>query len=779
MKESNGNGGLLIWPVRRGLMAVTMAYLVGVFLSVRIVLPVYMTVIFCALLLGFAALRLAGRKSAVLCFCAVFLLLGNGLAGRQLMLRDRPTGTKAYIEGTVASIEKEDRIVLRDVVIDGERELLRHAAVTLLPPDDEDAPAADVPEVGQRIGGTGRLFSPDEPRNPGGSNGRYRALVRGYELSGYLENDWRAEGEGTLTIGECFRRLRMKLAGHVRLLFGEHAALFLGVMLGDRSELDTEITHALQMTGTAHILTVSGLHLSMIALAVSWVLDQTALGRRRRFAVIGAVLLMFTGLTGGAAGTVRAMIMAMLREYARVRGRRYEPLTALSCAALLMTLVKPVWALDASFQFSFFVVLGIVLLSGGVARMRSRRRQTLSRARSFARGLISVMGVSLCAQTAALPMQLLLYGYVPLLSLPMNILCGFIMPFVMLGGWLSALLGMVSFRLGWLAARAAAMPAMLFEAVGVHAASFSHAIVRLPAPYAFSVFLFALLMMLLSGRIRFGRQRKAAAVMLAAIIVLSYLPRLDLRPRYVQIDVGQGDAALFRTGRKAVVIDVGPEDSDDLFRYLRHEGLHVEAVVLSHLDEDHMGALERLLNSEIGIPAVVLPIGSLDGKTEDPLAQLLVHLEDTKLHEVKRGDLLRISNLSMLTLSPQDAAEDSNEQSLVLHARMEGVTFLLTGDLPADSEPDRLPRSDVLKAAHHGSRDSTSETLLEKVRPEIALISAGEDNWYGHPHGEVLMRLEDAGAQIFRTDRNGCITLWLKDGSIKAETFLSGRTSGL
>lgn len=770
---NEGNVKLLIFPVRRALTAVTMSYLCGVFLSVHWALPVNMIVVFCALLLGLAAMRLARRKGAVLCICCIFLLLGNGLAGRELLFREKPTGTQTQIEGIVIAIEKEHRVMLADVIIEGERKLSRPAVVSLLPPKNQELPAEPTPKIGQRVSGTGRLFSPDEPRNPGGMNGRYRALVRRYELSGYLQDGWKAEGESRFSLKECFRQARLAISAHTERLFGERAGLFMGVMLGDRSALDEEITQALRLTGTAHILTVSGLHLSMIALAVIRLLDQTALGRRGRFALLSAVLAAFTALTGGAAGTVRAMIMAMLREYAHVRGKRYEPLTALSCAALLMAVINPVWPLDASFQFSFFVVLGIVLLSGGVAEMRNRRKQTLSRARGVARMVFSAVGISLCAQISALPMQLMLYGYVPLLSLPMNLICSLLLPFMMLGGWISVLLGAFSFRLGWLAAQASALPAVLFEAIGMRAASFSYAIARLPAPYPASVFLFALLLMLLSRKIRFGNLRAAAAALLAVSVVLTYVPRLDPRARYVQLDVGQGDAALFREGRNAVIIDAGPTDCYELLRYLRYEGLLVKAVVLSHMDQDHAGGLNVLLDSEIAIPAVILPKGTLDNEQDDPLVMRLCQ-EGIALYEAGRGDQIEIGKLNMLALTPQRYSLDGNENSLVLHAKIEDVSFLLTGDLPAESEPDDLPPCDVLKVAHHGSKSSTSERLLAQVMPKYALISVGADNWYGHPNRQTLERIDDAGAKTLRTDREGCITLWLNESEIKAETFLRG-----
>ena len=768
-------GRLLLWPFRRRLMSVTLAYLGGVYLSVRFVLPATYALTLCALFLVLAAMRFAWRKGALLCMCVAFLLLGNLRAGGELARFDLPTGTKAYIEGTVSAIEREHRVVLSDVVVEGERMLSRPAVVTLRPPEDERIPIAETPKVGQRVVGRGRLFSPDVPRNPGGVNWRYSALADGYELSGYLLDGWKAEGEERFSVRECFRKARVYLLDVVDRLFGERAALFQGVMLGEKKALDQALKQSLQLTGTAHVLTVSGLHLTMIAAALSTMLEKILCGRKTRFAVMTAFLAAFTGLTGCAAGTVRATIMALMRELARIRGRRYEPLTALSLAALLMTLVNPVWALDGSFQFSFFVVLGILLLSGGVAEMRNRRTQTLSPAKSAVRGLLSAAGVSFCAQIAALPIQLLFYGYVPLLSLPMNLLCGFLMPFLLLGGWVSTLIGVPVPPLGALTAKIACLPAMLFEWISMHAALFSHAILRLPAPYPISILFFALLMMLLSRRIRFGSRRSAAALLMAALTAVTYGPRFDPQARYVQLDVGQGDASLFRWGRKAVIVDVGPEDSYELLRYLRNEGLFVEAVILSHLDKDHAGALKLLLESEIRIPAVAMPVGADAKRPAEPVeaALELIKEKGIALHGIRRGNQMTVGDLSMLALAPEDAAEERNDDSLVLHAQLDGVSFLLTGDLPSSAEPESLPQCDVLKVAHHGSKSSTSEELLAQVRPKLALISVGADNWYGHPSRDVLERLKEAGTFALRTDQRGCITLRLADGTYSVGCFVS------
>jgi len=130
--------------------------------------------------------------------------------------------------------------------------------------------------------------------------------------------------------------------------------------------------------------------------------------------------------------------------------------------------------------------------------------------------------------------------------------------------------------------------------------------------------------------------------------------------------------------------------------------------------------------------------------------------------------------VSFDVLSPDDALLGSNERSLLLYAQVEGVSFLLAGDLPIESEPSFVPQADVLKVAHHGSRNATSDAFARMASAELAIISVGEGNWYGHPHERVLQALE--GAKIMRTDRDGCIVLSLHKGHTKSTYFCQEST---
>ncbi|MDO5377329.1 MAG: DNA internalization-related competence protein ComEC/Rec2 [Clostridia bacterium] len=747
-------GALFCFPVRRRLAAVTLAWLAGIGLSQWWAFPWRAGLLFCALFAAAGMVCAARRTSALLCFAAAMMIAGNAAAGFQLAVRDEPTPPRTAFSGTVIALESEFRVRLGDVEIgaDGEekRSCARTVVVTLML---EEGEAREGARVGQRISGTGRLFAQDEARNPGEANRRVQAICDGYELSGYLLPGWEAQGEAVFSFSESMRRLRLSLISRIDAVFGEHAPLFEGVMLGERSAMDSEVIGAMRMTGIVHVLTVSGLHLSLIALAISKLLRRLPVGKWARFGLEVTALAFFAALTGAAAGTIRALVMAAMRSLAVCRGRRYDPLTALGAAALGMTAVCPVLALSASFQFSFYTVLGMLLLG----HLGARRG-----------GLWSGAAMSVSAQIAAMPMQLLLYGYLPLLALPMNLLGGALVPVIMLGGWMVLGISGIAPALGFAAAKGLGWVSGAFEQASVFAASIEGSVLRLPAPYAPALILFAVWMALCSKRIRFGRARRGAAVLTALLLAATYAPRFCPAARYVQLDVGQGDAALLRVGRQAVLVDVGPKSSYAALRYLRHEGLFVDLVFLSHLDEDHAGALGSLLRSEIGVGGIALPKGAMDEAVSGAVSEAMALAAEmgVPFYEVQRGERIETAAAEFDVLSPDDSLSGDNERSLVLFADVQGMPMLLTGDLPTSGERDDFPDCTLLKVAHHGSKYATSAAFLAQTTPEIAVISVGAGNSYGHPTQRVLEDLQAAGATILRTDESGCITVWPKTGRI-------------
>ena len=742
-------------PVRRKLFACSAAYLCGIYAARAAKLPVLFYGLAGVLFLAAGILRLKQRKSALVFVMAALMMLGGLRITGQLRIRDSATLPGTAIAGTVIKKESNYRVYLDDVMLEGQT-LKRPVLVTLMLADEaaEDVPVP--PAIGQRIEGIGRLFEQEEKRNPGGIDKRIQALCDGYDLSGYVLSGWKTEGKAVFSLWEWFREAQIWLSERIGWLFGEDAPLFQAIMIGDRRGMDADVIQAMRLTGVAHLLTVSGMHLTLMALALRRCLSALRAGPKRTFAVLAVLLGAYTCITGFAAGTVRAYIMVMLRELARRSGRQYDPMTALGAAALVMTLIRPVWALSASFQFSFFVVLGILLLSAQVER---RLKGNAAQGGRFSR-IRKVLALSASAQFAAMPMQLALYGYIPLLALPVNLICGAMMPLMMLGGWGTLLAGLIFAPLGQPMARAVGLCAQGVQLLSTAAGAGIDGILRLPAPGMGLVGVFALFMMAISSRFYIQKHRKVLCGLLIAVIILGYIPRFYVGEQYVQMDVGQGDAALFRKGRHAVLVDVGPAQDYAMLRYLRHEGLYVDLVVLSHLDEDHAGALDVLLGSEIEIERVAMPVGALEDAGSETVLMALETARERGI-EIKmyqKGDRIETDIVALDVLSPEPHMQGSNERSLALYAQMSGLRVLTLGDLPTDCEMEEIPPCDVLKVAHHGSAYATSSRLIEKAGAKAAVISVGRNN-YGHPSSRVLQDLEAAGTTIYRTDTSGCITV--------------------
>ena len=759
------------FSVRRTLFALCAAYLAGIYFSGCVSISEPILHIISVLCVCAGVIRLHTRRSALFFLLGFMLIAGYCAAVRELSVYDRATQPGVSIEGVITRKTKDLRVMLSDVVVNGETALKRPVLVTLMVEEDENGELLEVREacIGQRVAGTGRLFEQEMVRNPGGVDRRIQAISEGYDLSGYILPGWTAEGNGRFSLHEACRQAKMHLSAQIGELFGESAPLYQAMLIGDRTHIEQELVQAMRLSGVAHLLTISGMHLTMIAHAVSWLLMRTPLGRRTSFVIKAMVVVGYTCLTGGAAGTVRACIMTLHKETALLCGRRYDPLTALAAAALCMTIVNPVWALSASFQFSFFVVLGIHLFYRQVSAAFRKCAGGLAAFRRIA----DLLAVSACAQTSAVPMQLMFYGYMPLLALPMNLLCSMLMPALMLGGWAALFLRWVLPPAGLAAAKVIRVGALAMEQLSTAVAGQGWALLRLPAPYAWTVGAFTLLLLGMSKQFSWRKGRKGFSFLMAIVIALAYLPRFDPAAQYVQLDVGQGDGAVLRKGRKAVLIDVGPEDEYAMLRYLRHEGLKVDAVVLSHLDEDHAGALGVLLDSEIQIGRIIMPTDAGEESASEAVRNALQKARDAgiQMEGVQQGDEILSDVCALTVLSPREEIEGSNERSLAVYTDLEGLRVLTLGDMPSKCEMEDVPACDVLKVSHHGSRHATSLNLIKSAEPEVAIISVGR-NSYGHPHERVLTDLEACGAHVYRTDASGCVRVRVNSEGYSVKPFI-------
>lgn len=255
------------------------------------------------------------------------------------------------------------------------------------------------------------------------------------------------------------------------------------------------------------------------------------------------------------------------------------------------------------------------------------------------------------------------------------------------------------------------------------------------------------------------------------------------------LDIGQGDCLFLRTKKFTCLIDGGSSDVSSVGKYriepfLKSQGVAaLDLVFISHGDADHMNGIEEMLERQeqgIRIQGLVLPPKSIWDEKLETLARSAVE-NKTKVYSMQQGEILRMGSLSLQCIQPEakSSLTPGNEASMVLSVEYEAFSMLCTGDTEGAGETlliQNLPKKNytVLKVAHHGSKNSTKDTFLKVCSAPYALISAGRDNRYGHPHEETIQRLQEDGSNIITTQKAGAIMLWTDGEKVQISSYLSG-----
>lgn len=574
------------------------------------------------------------------------------------------------------------------------------------------------------------------------------------------------------------------------------AAVLAGSVCGDRAPIRSRgLDDAFATCGVSHLVAVSGGHLAILAGTLAALLGKTRLGPGVRGSLALGVIALFIVFCGAPASAVRAGIMSCVSFGGSLVGRRSHALSSTCAAALAMALLDPYVSGQLGFLLSVASVVGICLFGSYVSheldvltrmprhpgRGQPALVHTLGRLRS---NICDALGVSLVAQLFTLPLTCPAFGEVSLIAPLANlVLAPLFACLVSLGLAAAALTPLSALQFPVLAAAEGVSQA--FCVVLCALARLPLACLPMEASAAPMLAILCAASAALYGVWPTPRKRillRGAAALAGGSVAL-LLGLCLLQPaRVCVLDVGQGDAILVADGSTAVLVDTGPDEK--VSQALARQGIiHLDAIVLTHLHDDHVGGVDDLVG-RVGCNRVLVAGGVTDQIPED-LSASITKLSGHAAEEISYGDTIRAGSFSLRVVSPTEPVDgsenaDSLELALTYEHNGNGLSALLTGDAERDGTGACLARGDVgdidfLKVGHHGSELSLTSEEAAALDPEVSVASAGEGNKYGHPREECVDALEGADSVFLCTKDVGTVTV--RPGA-RGPVVSSERTSG-
>ena len=557
------------------------------------------------------------------------------------------------------------------------------------------------------------------------------------------------------------------------------------MLLGEKSEMDPDTKELYQVSGIGHILAISGLHLSFIGIGAYRIFRRMT-GSYTAGGIAGILLLvLYVMMIGFTVSAVRALVMFLFRVGADMTGRHYDSPTALAAAAAAVLLWRPLSLYDGGFWLSFGAVFAMIIVL------------------PIFKGLpVQGFWASVSINLTILPVMLFYFFEFPPYSLLLNL---FVIP-LMSAMLLLGLLGSAAYAAGIPIAvfglRICKVILWLYEkcceiGMGIPGARMIAGKPRLWQIAAYYILLAAALVFLrrlrrkeikkASGMETTGRIKIMPLLALAAgIFILTFRFGEEGRLSVTILDVGQGDGIFIQgPAGGTYLIDGGSSDIKKVGQYriepfLKSRGVgKLDYVLISHGDSDHMNGVADLIERRkigIEIGTLVLPMQEAWDESLCSLADM-ARQAGIQVAEIGPGQGIQEKEAALFCIQPAkgDEIQPGNEASMVLALSSGEFDMLLSGDVEGKGEElltERLTKTEqartweVLKVAHHGSRNSTSERFLQSVQPAFAIISAGEQNRYGHPHQETLVRLKERGIKIYSTQDKGAVMIEVKDGKM-------------
>lgn len=730
------------------------------------------------------------------CLLCILLVCIAVCAGKDKVIKElRPSPMELYVqEGERIALtgrvyERQDRetyqiLYLKDNSIENREQSFKESRVLVYNEAKEDI------HIGQtvRIAGEALFFEP--AYNPGNFDQKLYYRKQGIHGAVWAEDVEIIDKTMRLFADRLYELRIAWKSVFLRHMPAEDGTALSAMILGEKAEMDKGLKELYRANGIGHVLAISGLHLSFIGAGLYQLLRR-ATGSYKMGGVAGiAFLLLYVLLIGFTVSAVRALVMFLFRVGADMAGRHYDAPTALSVAAAIVLLWRPLSVYDGGFWLSFGAVMALLVVVPSIQRSAYPREGWGHVWNMALQGLAASVGINL----AILPILLYYFFEFPLYSFLLNLLVIPLMSallFLGLAGSLSAIWLPPVSGLLFLICRGILWIYEMSCKITLHLPG-ARLVIGRPRIWQIAVYYGILILgMILLRYVLSAKGRAAIFLWAIGIAILTARFGETGKLTAVILDVGQGDGIFMRGPEgRTYLIDGGSSDVKRVGQYrlesfLKSQGVgRLDYVLVSHGDSDHMNGVEELIErQDIGVRIGTLALPSEEA-WDEALAGLAEKAESygVRVAVIEPGQSIREGEMTVTCIQPGNmemggdaGLEPGNAASMVLAVRYGGFDMLLTGDVEEEGER-RLTKIleeqyqgcewEVLKVAHHGSKSSSAEGFLQQIRPAYAFISAGKENRYGHPHEETIKRLTDVGSKVYSTQENGAITVEVEDGEI-------------
>lgn len=623
----------------------------------------------------------------------------------------------------------------------------------------------DIPsiEYGDSLYIEGEFKQPEEARNYKGYN--YKQYLKTKKIIGTveLEKSKILKSSNGSFIHNIQKYIRDTING---TLTDEEGNLLLAILLGDKDKLSEDIQESFKTSNLSHMLAVSGAHVSYIILGLTYVLQNSIIGKKNGKIVCIFFLLVFMAITNFTPSVTRACIMAVLTLFSGIIYRKSDVYINISVAALITLIFNPYSLLDLGFQLSYGGTIGIIIFI-----KRIQEKKSNSKVINYIKQMALV---SIYANIIIIPIMMYHFNTVSFTFIISNIMASPILGIIVITGFLFIIASITVKPLTRLIAIFIKPILSILIKISQICSKLPFSNILVVTPYMFNVIsYYAIILYCIKSKK--NNKCKIIICLLIVLILINFIIYIfPQKLRIFFIDVGQGDSTLIITpDKKTVLIDGGGSDSFDvgekvLLPYLLDRRiLKIDYVLISHFDTDHCGGILTIME-KVKVKNIIISEQAEHSENYERFKKLMIH-KKIRLIEVKKGDKIKIGRYSefkiLFPTSRLLSENPLNNNSIVAQFNYNNFKMLFTGDIEKLAEQQILKtekaeiRADILKVAHHGSKTSSIPEFIKAVRPKIALIGVGKNNTFGHPNQQTIKNLENIKCRIYRTDLQGEIII--------------------